>query len=82
MVCVGLNSLNFQRLREVNVRTKDYLSHEVFVGMTILNIPIGHFIMNTWYKVLMILISTTMCEQKASKQNVIKNHILITFEIQ
>jgi hypothetical protein len=57
------------------VRTKAYLNREVFVGMTILNIPIDHFKMNIWYKVLVILISTTMCEQKTSKQNVIKNHI-------
>ncbi len=75
MVFVGLNSLNFQRLWEVNVKTKAYLNHEFFVGMAILNIPIDHFIMNIWYKVLVILISTTMCEQKASKQKVIKNHI-------
>jgi hypothetical protein len=41
----------------------------------IVGIPIGHFFINLWQKVLVILTSTSICESEFSKQNVIKSYL-------
>ncbi len=44
MFCVHrVELLEFLEISHMNVRTKAYLNHEVFVGITIIGIPIDHF---------------------------------------
>jgi hypothetical protein len=44
MFCVHrVELLEFLEISHINVRTKAYLNHEVFVGITIIGIPIDHF---------------------------------------
>jgi hypothetical protein len=80
MLCVWPNSLNSWRFGNVNSKTKAYSNHNVFddVSIMIIGIPM----MNLWYKVLVILANISMCEQGFAKQNAIKSHIQIMFELE